>query len=238
VSRGQNASLPYIFISWCLINCGEGWNQLHLLSWEYRIHWKSRTGAHKPLDPLSKAGCPLLAREGLFAWVPHSAMLMLFVYHPLQLAQPFPVPAAWCRGEMYAILPREIEKRRKKDMIFISTAGDVLVQAQRTFLFRGAQTSLSDPKGTILGASVGITPLVSSSRTLLHNTSLLEDTGLVPLLHETDVHEWLLTLCPWSASELYRPRDRRLSANLVPSFADRRCRGSERRIPTAVFSVL
>jgi hypothetical protein len=31
---------------------------------------------------------------------------------------------------------------------------------------------------------------------------------------------------PWSesASELYRPSDRRLSAKLVPTFADRRCR--------------
>jgi hypothetical protein len=31
---------------------------------------------------------------------------------------------------------------------------------------------------------------------------------------------------PWleSASELYRPRDRRLSAKLVPTFADRGCR--------------
>jgi hypothetical protein len=31
---------------------------------------------------------------------------------------------------------------------------------------------------------------------------------------------------PWpeSESELYRPRDRRLSAKLVPTFADRRCR--------------
>jgi hypothetical protein len=31
---------------------------------------------------------------------------------------------------------------------------------------------------------------------------------------------------PWpeSASELYQPNDRRLSANLVPTFADRGCR--------------
>jgi hypothetical protein len=34
-----------------------------------------------------------------------------------------------------------------------------------------------------------------------------------------------LTLTPWpeSASELYRPSDRRLSAKLVPTFADREC---------------
>jgi hypothetical protein len=32
-------------------------------------------------------------------------------------------------------------------------------------------------------------------------------------------------LTPWSgsANELYRPSDRRLSAKLVPTFADRRC---------------
>jgi hypothetical protein len=49
----------------------------------------------------------------------------------------------------------------------------------------------------------------------------------------------LKKLTPWleSASELYRPSDRRLSAKLVPTFADRgvslgQCGGS----PTAVIS--
>jgi hypothetical protein len=32
-----------------------------------------------------------------------------------------------------------------------------------------------------------------------------------------------ITLWPWSASELYRPSDRRLSAMSVPIFADRGC---------------
>jgi hypothetical protein len=45
---------------------------------------------------------------------------------------------------------------------------------------------------------------------------------------------------PWpkSASELYRPSDRRLSAKLVPAFADRRMSRSQRGVsPTAVISV-
>jgi hypothetical protein len=33
-----------------------------------------------------------------------------------------------------------------------------------------------------------------------------------------------ITPWPWSESELYRPSDRRLSAKLVPTFADRVCR--------------
>jgi hypothetical protein len=46
-------------------------------------------------------------------------------------------------------------------------------------------------------------------------------------------HYVLLHLTPWpeSASELYRPRDRRLSAKLVPTFADRGCHVSAWRIP-------
>jgi hypothetical protein len=32
------------------------------------------------------------------------------------------------------------------------------------------------------------------------------------------------TPCPEFASELYRPSDRRLSAKLMPNFADKRCR--------------
>jgi hypothetical protein len=32
------------------------------------------------------------------------------------------------------------------------------------------------------------------------------------------------TLRSYSASELYRPSDRRMSAKLVPTFADRECR--------------
>jgi hypothetical protein len=43
---------------------------------------------------------------------------------------------------------------------------------------------------------------------------------------------------PESASELYRPSDRRLSAKLVPTFADRRVLHSQRGgSPTAVISV-
>jgi hypothetical protein len=36
---------------------------------------------------------------------------------------------------------------------------------------------------------------------------------------------WVVTLTPWSesASELYRPSDRRLPAKLVPTLADRGC---------------
>jgi hypothetical protein len=36
-----------------------------------------------------------------------------------------------------------------------------------------------------------------------------------------DLHK--KTQCPESASELYRPSDRRLSAKLLPTFADRGC---------------
>jgi hypothetical protein len=44
---------------------------------------------------------------------------------------------------------------------------------------------------------------------------------------------------PWSesASELYRPSDRRLSAKLVATFADTGCHVVSVRILTAVFSV-
>jgi hypothetical protein len=36
-------------------------------------------------------------------------------------------------------------------------------------------------------------------------------------------HKPIKTTWPESASELYRPSDRRLSAKLVPTFADRMC---------------
>jgi hypothetical protein len=44
---------------------------------------------------------------------------------------------------------------------------------------------------------------------------------------------------PWfkSASELYRPSDRRLSARLVPTFGDRSCHVVSVTDPYAVFSV-
>jgi hypothetical protein len=44
---------------------------------------------------------------------------------------------------------------------------------------------------------------------------------------------------PWpeSASELYRPSERRLSTKLVLTFADRRCTWSAWRIPTTVISI-
>jgi hypothetical protein len=46
------------------------------------------------------------------------------------------------------------------------------------------------------------------------------------------------TSWPETASELYRPGDRRLSAKLVPTFADRECCMISTTIPTVVFSVL
>jgi hypothetical protein len=47
-------------------------------------------------------------------------------------------------------------------------------------------------------------------------------------------NEVIQTLWLWSARELYRPSDRRLSARLVPTFADRGVAWSAQRIPTAV----
>jgi hypothetical protein len=55
------------------------------------------------------------------------------------------------------------------------------------------------------------------------------------LQQQSSHHPWDISLTPWleSASELYRPSDRRLSAKLLPSFADRgvshgQCGGSPR----------
>jgi hypothetical protein len=49
---------------------------------------------------------------------------------------------------------------------------------------------------------------------------------LTPMLVSENENNLNLTLTPWpwSASELYRPSDRRLLAKLVRTFADRECR--------------
>jgi hypothetical protein len=57
----------------------------------------------------------------------------------------------------------------------------------------------------------------------------------IPLLSQVHssvlTNENVVTQWPESASELYRPSDRRLSTKLVPTFADR---GVSRGSPTAV----
>jgi hypothetical protein len=50
------------------------------------------------------------------------------------------------------------------------------------------------------------------------STTCILSTYLIQWLIQTEQTAW-----PESASELYRPKDRRLSAKLVPTFADRRC---------------
>jgi hypothetical protein len=46
---------------------------------------------------------------------------------------------------------------------------------------------------------------------------------LYPTSQKTHPSKTKKTLWPWSARELYRPSDRRLSAKLVSTFVDRRC---------------
>jgi CBS-domain-containing membrane protein len=46
---------------------------------------------------------------------------------------------------------------------------------------------------------------------------------LLTMLFRTCQHNKKTTPWPESASELYRPSDRRMSAKLVPTFSDRRC---------------
>jgi hypothetical protein len=75
--------------------------------------------------------------------------------------------------------------------------------------------------------------------------------SLQVIIHKLPYHSLLCSLdiysivkrntkkTPWSesANELYRPSDRRLSAKLVPTFADRGCHVVRVTDPTAVFSV-
>jgi hypothetical protein len=51
----------------------------------------------------------------------------------------------------------------------------------------------------------------------------IENSIVIPTLHHAH-YNYYITPWPWSASELCRPSDRRLLAELVATFADRRCR--------------
>jgi hypothetical protein len=57
-------------------------------------------------------------------------------------------------------------------------------------------------------------------------------------LDRLDTSKLYSTTTPWSesASELYLQSGRRLSAKIVPTFADRECLVVKEQIPTAVFS--
>jgi hypothetical protein len=54
-------------------------------------------------------------------------------------------------------------------------------------------------------------------------TNLSDDPGKKKVLVRCGVNQKMKTPWLWSASEIYRPSDRRLLAKLVPTFADRVC---------------
>jgi hypothetical protein len=64
-------------------------------------------------------------------------------------------------------------------------------------------------------------------KSFVYNLTQFSSVDFLPRFSETSVtfiRLSLITLWPYSASELYRPSDSRLSAKLLPNFADRGCR--------------
>jgi hypothetical protein len=80
-------------------------------------------------------------------------------------------------------------------------------------------------------------PIWTRDQFLFFSLIILDRYGFVDVDHPQTKKKKKKT--PWSesASELYRPSDRRLSAKRLPTFADKGATWSARRIPTAVLSV-